>query len=138
MLLLLCSKFQDAVAKERIVHRHDDAMRGIHLANLLHGKYISHRVHSRSAVLFRYLDAHKPHFPHLPDGLVGEFAAFIKLAGDGSDLSLREIVGQNPVSFCVPHLEEIANCSYLLRGTKYYFFAGVHLPFCIILPNYTV
>ena len=93
LLLRLGAEFQDAVAEQRVVDRHDRAVRRVGFADLLQRQHIRQRVHARPAVLLGHLDAHEAHLAHLLDRAHGELAGFVELGGDGGDLLLGEIAG---------------------------------------------
>src|SRR5215211_1304464 len=81
------------MAIQGVVHRHDDAMRGIRFADLLKCQHIRERIHSCAAVFLRDLDPHKTHLAHCLDGRMRELTTLIELSRDRHDLVLGEIAG---------------------------------------------
>ena len=84
------------MAVQRIVDRHDHAVRGIRLADLLQRQHIGQRIHARPAILLGDLDAHKTHLPHLLDRGMRELPAFVELCRNGNDFLLGKIPGRIP------------------------------------------
>ena len=92
LLLRLGAVLEDAVAEQRVVHRHDRAVGGVHLADLFQRQHVCQRVHACPAVFFGHFDAHEAHLAHLFDRLDGKFARFVELCGDRGDLFLGKVL----------------------------------------------
>ena len=90
LFLRLGAEFEDAVAEQRIVHRHDRRVRAIGLGDLDHRQHVADRVHARAAVFGRHLDAHQPVLAERADVLERKLTGTVVVLGAGRDLFLRD------------------------------------------------
>ena len=90
-LLLFGPELHDAVTVQGIVDRHDHAVRGIRLADLLQRQDVGQRIHASSAIFLGDLDAHEAHLPHLFDRGMRELSTLVELCGHGNNFLLGKI-----------------------------------------------
>ena len=93
LLLFLGAVLEDAVAEQRIVHRHDGRRGRVGGRDLDHRQHVGDRVHAGTAVRLRHLDAHQSEPAHLADVLQRKLALRIQLGRHRRNALLREITG---------------------------------------------
>ncbi len=86
--MLFSAKLENAIAEERAVDRHNDAVSGVHLVDLFQGQHVRQRVHTGPAVRLGHLDTHEAELAHLVDRLIRKFARLIVVGGHLGDLIL--------------------------------------------------
>jgi hypothetical protein len=83
----------DALAIQRVIDRHDHAVRRVCFADLFEREDVGEGVHACAAICFGDFDAHEAHPAHFFDGGLGEFSALIMFGRDGRDLVFGKIAG---------------------------------------------
>ena len=93
LLLGLSTEFEDTVAEQRVIDRHDRRVSAIGLGDFDHRQHIADRVHAGAAVFGRYLDAHQAVLAEGTDVVERKFAGLVVMLCAGRDLLLRDAAG---------------------------------------------
>jgi hypothetical protein len=91
LLLFFGAVLEDAVAEQRVVHRHDGGRCRIGCGDLDHRQHIADRIQACTAVFVRHFDTHQAELAHLADVVQRKLALRVEFGRHRHDALLREV-----------------------------------------------